>query len=311
MKLTDLLLAVSIMCLWGFNFSVIKLGADQINPVVLTALRFTMAVFPAILFIPRPNVKIRYLLAYGITFGVGVWGMITWSITLGVSAGMAGLLMQLSLVFSLLLGWWVLKESLSYQKLMGAALAIAGLTVSMTLQDGSVPATGLVLVMIGAISWSLISLIVKLANTPQVFAFSVWGMAFAPIPLLSLALITHGPEVFIALPSQLNETVWFSILFQAWPTTLLGYWLWNRLITEYPLSTVAPLTTLVPVFGLIGSVLFYDELINQTKLLACFLILSGLIISQWPQKGLHNRWPTKTGYFRSKAKRAPDESEAL
>ncbi|MBB1486105.1 EamA family transporter [Oceanospirillum sediminis] len=294
MRLNDLLLAIAVMCLWGFNFSVIKLGADQINPILLTALRFAMAVFPAIFFIARPQVKLRYLVAYGITFGVGVWGMMTWSITLGISAGMAGLLMQMSLVFSLLLGWLVLKEKISYRKTAGAILAVAGLSVSLTLQDGSVPLMGLILVMAGAISWSLISLIVKLAGTDQIFSFSVWGMLFAPIPLVVLAYISHGSEVFIQLPEQLNGTVWFSILFQAWPTTLLGYWLWNRLIVKYPLSTVAPLTTLVPVFGLIGSVIFYGETISQTKWLACILILSGLLVSQWQNQWLSFR-PTTRG----------------
>ena len=286
MRFNDLLLALAVMCLWGFNFSVIKLGADQINPVLLTALRFTAAVIPAIFFIARPQVKLRFLIAYGVTFGVGVWGMMTWSITLGVSAGMAGLLMQLSLVSSLLLGWLLLKERITRQKWIGAVLALLGLAVSLTLQDGSVPLAGLMFVLIGAFSWSLISLIVKLANTDQVFSFSVWGMLFAPVPLVFLAWLSHGSEIFIQLPQQLNSTVWFSILFQAYPTTLLGYWLWNRLIVKYPLSTVAPLTMLVPVFGLIGSMIFYGETVEGAKLIACALILLGLLVSQWQSSWL-------------------------
>lgn len=286
MRFNDLLLALAVMCLWGFNFSVIKLGADQINPVLLTALRFTAAVIPAIFFIARPQVKLRYLIAYGVTFGVGVWGMMTWSITLGVSAGMAGLLMQLSLVSSLLLGWLLLKEKITRQKWIGAVLALLGLGVSLTLQDGSVPLAGLMFVLIGAFSWSLISLIVKLANTDQVFSFSVWGMLFAPVPLVFMVWLSHGNEIFIQLPQQLNGTVWFSILFQAYPTTLLGYWLWNRLIVKYPLSTVAPLTMLVPVFGLIGSMIFYGETVEGAKLIACALILLGLLVSQWQSSWL-------------------------
>lgn len=281
MRVNDLLLGLAVMCLWGFNFSVIKLGADQINPILLTALRFTMAAIPAIFFVTRPNVKFRYLIAYGLTFGIGVWGMMTWAINIGISAGMAGLLMQLSLVSSLFLGWLLLKENISTQKKVGAVLALLGLAVSLTIEDGSVTLAGLILVLIGAISWSLIGIIVKLAGTDQVFSFSVWGMLFAPIPLALLAWITHGSDVFLQLPEQMNASVWFSILFQAYPTTLLGYWLWNRLIVKYPLSTVAPLTMLTPVFGLIGSVIFYGETVGTMKLFACALILSGLLVSQW------------------------------
>ncbi len=281
MRLKDLLLGLSIMCLWGFNFSVIKLGADQINPILLTTLRFTFAVLPVIFFIKRPKVKLRYLVGYGVTFGVGVWGMMTSAITLGVSAGMAGVLMDLSLIASLLIGWLVLKEKISPRQSVGAGLILLGAVVSLSLEDGSVPLAGLLLVLIGALSWAVIGLIVKLANTQQIFAFSVWGMLFAPLPLAALALISYGPEVFITLPEQMNGSVWFSVLFQAYPTTLLGYWLWNRLITQYPLSTVAPLTMLTPVFGLLGSMIFHGETISDTKLLACALILIGFLIGQW------------------------------
>jgi len=284
MSLRDFALALGLMCLWGFNFSVIKLGAEQINPVLLSALRFTFAIFPAIFFIKRPNVPIGYLVVYGISFGVGIWGMMTWAINMGLSAGMAGVLMQLSLVFSLLLGWLFLKEHIkSYQK-AGAALALAGLAVSLTLHDGSVPHSALILVLIAALSWSVTSLAVKLSKTTQAFAFSVWGMVFAPVPLVLLAWITHGSEIFIQLPAQMNDSVWFSILFQAYPTTLLGYWVWNRLVLKYPLSVMSILTTLVPVFGMWGSAIFYDEVLSSTKIVVCALIVSGLIVSQgkWP-----------------------------
>lgn len=298
MRLKDLLVGLAIMCLWGFNFSVIKLGADQINPIVLTTLRFTFAVLPVIFFIRYPRVKLRYLIGYGITFGVGVWGMMTSAISLGVSAGMAGVLMDLSLISSLLIGWFVLKERITIRQYIGAVLILIGVLASLGLQDGSVPLAGLLLVLIGAISWSVIGLIVKLAKPEQVFAFSVWGMLFAPVPLALLALVYYGPEVFTALPAQMNTSVWFSVLFQAYPTTLLGYWVWNRLIAKYPLSTVAPLTMLTPVFGLLGSMLFHGELVDNTKLLACGFILLGFLIGQWQQNWFKRQTCVSSGTLR-------------
>jgi O-acetylserine/cysteine efflux transporter len=277
----DLLISLALMCLWGFNFSAIKIGADLINPIILTALRFSFALFPAILFVRRPDVAIRYLFAYGVTFGVGIWGMMVWSINLGVSAGMAGLLMDMSILSSLALGYWVFREKITFNKKLGAVLAVTGLFASISLEDGAVPLRGLPLTLIAAFSWSLMSVIVKKSRTTQVFAFSVWGMLFAPIPLLLLAFAFHGAQPFIELPSQMNNEVWFSVLFQAYPTTLLGYWVWNRLTLKYPLSTMAPFTLLTPVFGLIGSIIFYDESVSMLKVLAFVLVLGGLAISQW------------------------------
>jgi O-acetylserine/cysteine efflux transporter len=72
------------------------------------------------------------------------------------------------------------------------------------------------------------------AKTDQVFAFIVWGMLFAPLPLFSLAAISNGSSGFIQLMDTLDGAALFSILFQAYPTTLLGYWIWNRLIVKSP-----------------------------------------------------------------------------
>lgn len=281
MTIKDISITLALMCLWGFNFSAIKLGADQTNPILLTALRFSFALFPAIFFVRRPSVQLRYLLAYGLTFGVGIWGMMVWSINLGVSAGMAGLLMDMSVVSSLLLGYWLLKEKITRNKTLGAALAVIGLLVCLMLEDGSVPLAGIPLTLIAAFSWSLMAVIVKKSGTQQAFAFSVWGMLFAPLPLVLLAYAFHGSQPFIDLPAQLNKEVWFSILFQAYPTTLLGYWVWNRLTIKYPLSTMAPFTLLTPIFGLIGSMIFYGETVSTLKVLAYVLLLGGLAVSQW------------------------------
>ena len=158
MTLKDIFIALALMCLWGFNFSAIKLGADQIDPILLTALRFTFAVFPAIFFVRRPPESAFYLIAYGLIFGLGVWGMMVWSINLGVSAGMAGLLMNMSIISSLAIGYFLLKETITTNKLLGAALAISGLLVSLTLSDGSVPLIALPLTLIAALSWSLMAL---------------------------------------------------------------------------------------------------------------------------------------------------------
>ena len=56
MKLIHLLIALGVITVWGLNFSVIKLGVNEMDPLILTGLRFTFAALPAILFIPKPKV---------------------------------------------------------------------------------------------------------------------------------------------------------------------------------------------------------------------------------------------------------------
>jgi O-acetylserine/cysteine efflux transporter len=280
MKKYDLLIGIAIMCLWGFNFSVIKLGVNNLDPLVLTALRFFFAVVPLIFFIKKPAVKWRYLITYGLTFGVGVWGMATWAIDAGLSAGMTSLLLNLSVISSLIFGRIFLHERITLAKGLGAGLSLVGLFLIVMVEGGSISWLGLVLILAASVFWSINGLLLKLANTTSIFAFNIWSMVFAPIPLLLLAWLTHGPEVIIGLANDFNLEVLFSVLFQAYPTTLLGYWVWNKLIVKYSLSIVAPLTLLVPIFGLLGGFIFYDEAISSAQIVAAILIILGLFISQ-------------------------------
>ena len=246
------------------------------DPLILTGLRFTFATFPAILFIKRPQVPLSILAFYGLTFGVGVWGMLTLSINLGESAGMASLILQSSAFIGVLFGVLFLKEKLSVTRKIGLLVSILGLALIFTIEDGSVTLVGIVFASFAAISLSIISLIIKKVTINDMFAFVVWSCVFAPIPLFVLSFMINGTSGFNMLMSNVNYLSAFSVLFQAYPVTILGYFVWNKLVEQYPMSTMAPLTLLVPLFGLLGSVIFYNEQIGMTKLLACLLILSGI-----------------------------------
>ena len=98
----------------------------------------------------------------------------------------------------------------------------------------------------------------------------------------------NGQAAFVSSFSNISSLGLLSILIQAYPVTLLGYWSWNKLIARYPMSTMAPLTLLVPIFGFAGSIIFYHEPIGLTKLTACAFILTGIavgIFEPWLHKG--------------------------
>jgi O-acetylserine/cysteine efflux transporter len=284
MRTIHLLIALAVVTVWGLNFSVIKLGVNEMDPLILTGLRFTFAALPAILFIPKPNVAWSVLAGYGILFGVGVWGMLTLSIYAGMSAGMASLLLQSSAYISVLFGVVFLREKLSFAKIIGLLISIIGLMLIFNITDGSVTSLGIALAFIAAISLSLVGLILKKTTIPEMFAFVVWSCIFAPIPLFALSYLVHGIDGFQYLFNDASILGVFSVTFQAYPVTLLGYWLWNRLTVLYPMSTLAPLTLLVPIFGFIGSVLFYGEVFGTIKTIAFSFIILGLIINLTEKK---------------------------
>jgi O-acetylserine/cysteine efflux transporter len=284
MKLHHLLLAVLITAIWGINFSVIKLGLSSVEPFTLAGIRFTLCALPLLLFIKKPDVPWRYLISYGLMFGIGLWGLVNLGIRTGLSAGIASLLLQFSAFFTLLLGRLVLKESLSRYQIAGFMMACGGLLSIVFITDGSVTFSGMLLVLAGAIAWSIANLINKKAGTKQVFAFLVWSSAFAPVPLFLLDWLANGTRGYLSLVSHMDARALLSVLFQVYPNTLFGYWVWNSLLKQYPVSTVAPLSLLVPVFGILGSMVIVGETITPVKILALLLIISGLVVGLYGRR---------------------------
>lgn len=278
MKLSHLLLAILITAIWGINFSVIKIGLSSVDPFILAGIRFALCALPALFFIKKPDVPWRYIIGYGLVFGIGLWGLVNLGIKAGLSAGIASLLLQFSAFFTILLGSVVFKESLTRYQIAGFALACTGLLSIVFITDGSVTFTGTLLVLAGAIAWSIANIIIKRSATKQIFAFLVWSSAFSPLPLFLLDWLVNGSNGYTALVSHVDYRAVLSILFQVYPNTLFGYWVWNSLLKQYPISTVAPLSLLVPVFGILGSMAIFGEAISSLKILALLLIISGLVV---------------------------------
>ncbi|MGF1711812.1 EamA family transporter [Vibrio kagoshimensis] len=272
----DLFLAIFVMAIWGFNFSMIKLGITEVHPLLATAARFTLAVIPAIFFIRKPNVAWRYLFAYGLVFGVGIWGMASWSITAGLSSGMSSVLLSSNALISMAVGVFIHKEKASMRKVIGAVTALVALLVLISATNGNITLDGLMFIMIAASCWTVMGMIVKASQTTQAFAFNVWGMLFAPIPLVLFAVSLYGPGIIWHALDVWDFNTTLAVVFQAYPTTLFGYWVWNRLLIRYPLSTTAPLTLLVPVFALISGYFMYDEVLNIAQIVTCILFLIGV-----------------------------------
>lgn len=272
----DLFLAIFVMAIWGFNFSMIKMGITEVHPLLATAARFTLAVIPAIFFIRRPNVAWRYLFSYGVVFGVGIWGMASWSITAGLSSGMSSVLLSSNALISMAVGVFIHKELASKRKVIGAMTALIALMVLVSATNGNVTLQGGIFIMIAATCWTIMGMIVKASKTTQAFAFNVWGMLFAPIPLVMFAVSIYGPNIVSEAFEVWDMNTTIAVLFQAYPTTLFGYWVWNRLLIRYPLSTTAPMTLLVPVFALISGYYMYDEMLSTAQVVACVLFLIGI-----------------------------------
>ncbi len=276
-----LLLAVLVVAVWGSNFVVIRAGLDHLPPLLFAALRFLFAFFPAILFIPRPKVKLANLALYGIFIGVGQFGLLYLAMNGHISPGLASLVAQTNAFFTIALAMVFSGERVRPVQVMALLFAVAGIGVIMTHTDGTTTPLGIALVLLAALSWAGGNMMNKAAGQINMVSYVAWSSGFAVLPLLALsAIFEQGHVQAIA---AMTPSVWVSVLYQSWLNSLFGFAVWGWLLVRYPAASIAPLSLLVPVFGMGLSALILGEALPLWKLTAAALVMGGLALNVfWP-----------------------------
>ena len=278
MPLSHFLLALSVVFVWGTNFVVIRWGLDGLPPFLFAALRFALSALPWLLFVPPPAVRWWRLAAFGVLLGVGQFGLMFLAMRADISPGMASLVVQMQVFFTIALSIWWLRERVQPYQLAGLALALAGLGVIASHLDASVTLLGLGTVLAAAFCWACANLVAKSAGPVNMLHFMVWSSAFAVPPLVGLSLWLEGPQAMADALRHAGPGIWANVLWQAVGNTLFGYGAWNWLLARHPAATITPMALLVPVFGLSASAVSLGEAMPAWKLLACALVLAGLAL---------------------------------
>ncbi|MCW5653755.1 EamA family transporter [Hydrogenophaga sp.] len=282
MPTTHLLLAFSVVFVWGTNFVVIRWGLDGLPPFLMVALRMALSALPA-LFLPRPTAPWRKLAAFGVLLGAGQFGLLYLAMRHDISPGMASLVLQSQVFFTIGLSLLLMGERVRGYQVAGLLLALAGLGLIAANVDATVTLLGMALVLTAAFFWACANLVVKSLGPVNMLHFTIWSSLFAVPPLLAISLWVEGPQAMLSGLQHANARVWASVVWQALGNTLFGYGAWNWLLSRHPAATVTPWALLVPVFGIGTSAITLGEALPAWKLGAAALVLGGLaIIVCWP-----------------------------
>ncbi|MCR5880617.1 EamA family transporter [Phenylobacterium sp. J367] len=277
------LLALAVVAVWGTNFVVIRWGLDDLPPLTFAALRFTFAVIPAIFFLKKPDVPWRNLAAYGVLIGVGQFGLLYIAMTQWISPGLASLVVQIQAFFTI--GFAMMLTGERIQRFQYAALGLAaiGLASLMIHATSDAKPLGIALVLAAALGWAGGNTVARQAGPVNMLAYVVWASIFSAPPLFALAFIFEGWQPVTHAIANADAGAWAAVLWQSVGNTIFGYTVWAWLLARYPAATIAPLSLLVPVFGMGASTLLLGESMTPWKLGAAALVLAGLALNTlWP-----------------------------
>ena len=279
------LLALAVVAVWGTNFSVIKVALDNLPPLLLAFLRFAFALLPAALFIPRPAVRWRRLAAYGVLIGAGQFGLLYLGMSGHISPGLASLVVQVQVFFTIGLAMFADGERLRGFQWLALGLAAGGIALIAANTGGDTSALGLLLILAAAAAWAGGNQVARGMGRVDMLGVVVWSSAFALPPLLLMSLLFEGPARIAQGLGEASAAVWVAVVWQALGNTLFGYAAWGWLLSRHPAATVAPMALLVPVFGMATSALTLGESLPAWKLLAAALVISGLALNLlWPRR---------------------------
>lgn len=288
----DLLLALVVIIVWGMNFVVIKIGLHEMPPMLLGALRFLLAAFPAVLFIKRPQIPLRWLLAYGLTISLGQFAFLFSAMSVGMPAGLASLVLQAQAFFTLLFAVVLLGERFRLVNLFGLLVAAGGLLLIGSQGNGLMTLAGFLLTLCAAAMWAMGNIVTRKLGKVNLIGLVVWGSLVPPLPFFALSWLLEGPEVIESALRGFTLDTLLVLAYLAFVATILGYGLWSRLLSRYPASQVAPFSLLVPVVGLTSSALLLDEHLSSLQVLGALLVMLGLLLNvggAWLQARLRAR----------------------
>jgi O-acetylserine/cysteine efflux transporter len=278
----DLVLALVVIVVWGVNFAVIKVGVAGVPPLLLGALRFMLAAFPALLFLRPPKVPLRLYLIYGMTISVGQFAFLFSAIHVGMPTGLASLVLQSQSFFTMLLAAWWLKEHWQANQMAGLLLAAVGLVLIGSAHGLSMPLAGFLLTVAAAVMWACGNIVTRAVGRyapMNQLAFVVWASLVPPLPFLALSYWLEGPAAMVQAVQHIDLTALAAIAYLAWAATLFGYAVWTQLLSRYPANRVAPFTLLVPVVGLTTGWLVFGEALTTIHFAGGALLMAGLLVN--------------------------------
>jgi len=280
MNRRDSLLAALVAVLWGFNFVVIDWGMGDMPPLLFAAIRFVLVAFPACLLVPRPRVSWRVLVAVGTFMSLGQFGFLYASMHAGMPPGLAALVLQSQVVFTIVIATVVLRERTSRAQVTGVGLGVAGLVVVALGRDGHIGLGALLLCLLAGLSWGIGNVVARAARVPGGLGLAVWSAVVVPVPLLLLSLLLDGPQ---AIGTGLAAVGWHAVLSTAYTvvmSTMVGFGVFNGLLARHPSGRVVPWVLLVPVVAMMCAWALVGEEPGTAELVGAALLVVGVLVAQ-------------------------------
>jgi len=272
----DLFLLIGITFIWGFNLITSKVGVSEIPPILFTFLRFALV---AVVLAPALRVhrgQMSALVVAALLSGAFHFALSFAALRRAENVSSVAIASQLGVPFATLLSVALLGEVVHWRRWTGIALSFAGVAIM-----GFDPLIGR--------RWESLALVVASAFVGALGLIAIKKLrGFRPIELLAWTVWISLP-VLLLVSVQIEQPdwqalgdaswrAWAALAFAAFGASVLAHTSYFHLVQRYPVTSIAPLTTLSPIFSVVFGVLLLGDQLTERIVVGGLCTLVGVLI---------------------------------
>ncbi|MBL8904121.1 MAG: EamA family transporter [Hyphomicrobiales bacterium] len=276
MNSKTLLLALVAPICWGTGLAIAKPAVTHFPPMfMMLMVYFAIAVITLITVHDRIKTPWRSLLLIS-AFSVTIQGaFVFWGLR-GVEATTANLVLQTQVPMAVFLGWLIAGEELNLRKIMGTAIALAGVGIVIGLPEQRPALLPVTLVILGGFFWAFgQTLARKLSQDSGIVLLKANALMGVPQLILATAIFETGQWHSI---TSAGTTEWATLAFVGFVGFYLAYIAWFSLLRRCRMDDAAPFVLLMTPIGLLTAVIVLGERMSGAQLLGAVVLLLGLAI---------------------------------
>ncbi len=274
------LLVVLTTGLMGSSFTIGKMALAYSSPLLLVALRFTLAgiimVIVVVILKKRHPVKMldwMWLVLIGLFQTALVMGCIFMALRT-ITSGETSILTFMNPLLVVVFGTLFLKARYRIQQWTGVLFGFIG--VYITLGGHLDIRMGTLLGFMSAVSWSIATLLIKTHG----YKFDTWVMTayqllFGGLFLFIASFLVEDP-FFVITNHSIPLLLWLAI-----PASIVQFSIWFYLLQQGSPERTSAFLFLAPFFGVISGWLLLDERLSWSILFGGLLIFVGIFLVNW------------------------------
>ena len=270
-----------LVCVWSYNWVVMKSVLQYIGPLEFAALRclsgalllFLLLLVTGRRLAPPPA---AYALLIGLLQTAGMMGVSQLALVAG-GAGSTAILVYTLPFWMIVLAALFLEEKITARGLLSLLFAAIGLVLVMQPWKAGGSLLSSCLSVLAGFLWASGAVLTKVLyrRRPEVelLNLTAWQMFFGSLVLLPVAWLTHET------PIVWSGYLLFALAYNALPATAIAWALWLYILKVLPTGVSGLSMLLVPVCSVLLAWGLLGEIPDATKLAGIAAIVAGLLLA--------------------------------